>query len=106
MQEERMDLDLGKRKKKKISRYMLDEQWARVSFGRWTDHEHQKYVCFIRQHYRFMKSSQLRYHNRIFNDMAAFIGTRNSDQCKSHHQKMLQKYQYKIENIIFRPEKH
>jgi hypothetical protein len=33
--------------------------------------------------------------------MAIEIGTRNAVQCKSHHQKMLKKANYIVENLIF-----
>lgn len=33
--------------------------------------------------------------------MAEEIGSRNAVQCKSHHQKMLKKANYCIENLIF-----
>jgi hypothetical protein len=33
--------------------------------------------------------------------MAQEIGTRSAVQCKSHHQKMLKKVNYCIENLIF-----
>lgn len=48
-----------------------------------------------------MRSSLLRYHYRIFTTMAEEIGSRNAVQCKSHHQKMLKKANYCIENLIF-----
>jgi hypothetical protein len=48
-----------------------------------------------------MRSSLLRYHYRIFTTMAIEIGTRNAVQCKSHHQKMLKKANYIVENLIF-----
>jgi hypothetical protein len=49
-----------------------------------------------------MRDTGLRYHYRIFNQMAEFLKTRNSMQCKSHHQKMLKKNDNCIENIIFK----
>lgn len=82
----------GRKRKKKISRHLLDQNWADGSFGRWTPEEQNKYIEFMRKHYYIMRSSQLRYHHRIFNDMADYIGTRTSNQCKSHHQKMMQKF--------------
>lgn len=48
-----------------------------------------------------MRSNLLRYHYRIFTTMAQEIGTRNAVQCKSHHQKMLKKVNYCIENLLF-----
>lgn len=72
--------------------------------GHWRRVEQAKYVQFIRKYYFIMRSSLLRYHYKIFNTMAEEIGSRNAVQCKSHHQKMLKKFNYSIEKLIFSEE--
>ncbi len=72
--------------------------------GHWRRVEQAKYVQFIRKYYFIMRSSLLRYHYKIFNTMAEEIGSRNAVQCKSHHQKMLKKFNYSIQKLIFSEE--
>lgn len=69
--------------------------------GHWRKHEQVKYVLFLRRYFYIMKSGLLRYHYRIFTKMAEDIGTRDAVQCKSHHQKILKKFNYRIEKLIF-----
>jgi len=40
--------------------------------------------------------------DKIFKTMALFIGTREAEQCRSHHQKMEKKYRsfYKIIGVL------
>lgn len=63
-----------------------------IRYGHWKESENLKYKQFLRENYFIIKNGLLRYHYRIFFKMALRIGTRNAVQCKSHHQKMLNKY--------------
>jgi hypothetical protein len=46
-----------------------------------------------------LSAHQKKLKQKVFNEMAAKIGSRCARQCKSHHQKMIRKYE-SIENLI------
>ena len=50
-------------------------------------------------HQEIMEDKEKRIHLKVFNQMAKWMRTRTSDQCRSHHQKLLQ-YHQSIRNII------
>ena len=43
-------------------------------------------------HYQHFVNSHMRRTDKIFKTMELFIGTRQAEQCRSHHQKMEKKY--------------
>lgn len=65
------------------------------SFGKWTDREEKLYNEFTEQYSLSSPTSERLYNDRkrrfYFNAMSSFIGTRSSDQCRSHDQKVRKK---------------
>lgn len=63
-----------------------------------------KYIAFIDFHRDRMRSKDKRRSNKFYQEMADFIVTRNALQCRSHHQKLEEKYTHapKIVNF-FKP---
>jgi hypothetical protein len=60
--------------------------------GHWTGEENKRYHWFLEIHSRHFIFKHLRRTDKIFKNMAAFIATREAEQCRSHHQKMEKKY--------------
>lgn len=56
--------------------------------GRWTQKENADYLKFLLQNSSVFEESAQRKQKHIFLTMAAFLGTRTPDQCRSHHQKV------------------
>jgi hypothetical protein len=66
----------------------------------WSLAENLKYKDFLVSNFEFFGvDSKERRQIQIHVQMGKFIGSRNSKQCRSHHQKMLRKYG-SIEGII------
>jgi hypothetical protein len=72
--------------------------------GKWSVEEHMKYIAFIDFHKDRMRSRDKRRTNKFYQEMADFLITRNALQCRSHHQKLEEKYTHahKIVNF-FKP---
>ena len=51
-----------------------------------------KYIVFIDYNKDRMRSKEKRRSNKFYAEMARFISTRNALQCRSHHQKLEEKY--------------
>ena len=60
--------------------------------GSWTFFENKKYVKFVADHLKLFSNYHERRVKKVFEKMANRISTRNSQQCRSHHQKMVMKY--------------
>lgn len=58
----------------------------------WTYLENQAYVEFLSDNEKMMKDSTMRRSNKIFLEMSLFIRTKFPEQCRTHHQKVLNKY--------------
>lgn len=91
---------------KKTSAYIPGER-----SGKWSEDEHMKYIIFIDYNKEKMRSKEKRRYlthlhrsNKFYEEMAHFISTRNSLQCRSHHQKLEEKYTH-VNKIIalFKP---
>jgi hypothetical protein len=66
----------------------------------WKLHENQKYVCFLRENMElFEKNREDKRLMKINILMSNHVRSKNSIQCRSHHQKMLAHYKT-IQNII------
>lgn len=63
-----------------------------------------KYIVFIDFNKERMRSKEKRRSNKFYQEMADFLVTRNALQCRSHHQKLEEKYNHapKIVNV-FKP---
>jgi hypothetical protein len=63
-----------------------------------------KYIAFIDFNKDRMRSKDKRRSNKFYQEMADFVVTRNALQCRSHHQKLEEKYTHapKIVNL-FKP---
>lgn len=72
--------------------------------GKWSEEEHMKYIAFIDFNKDRMRSKDKRRSNKFYQEMADFIVTRNALQCRSHHQKLEEKYTHapRIVNL-FKP---
>lgn len=60
--------------------------------GHWLFDENKKYHWFLEIHYKHFVNRHMRRMDKIFKTMETFIGTRQAEQCRSHHQKMEKKY--------------
>ena len=67
--------------------------------GHWSEDEQKKYYIFLERYHDKFSDKKCRRHDKIFRIMAEFIGTREADQCRSHHQKIEKKY-HSFEDII------
>ena len=68
------------------------EELRNVNRGHWTTEENKKYHWFLEIHYNHFVNRHMRRMDKIFKTMELFIGTRQAEQCRSHHQKMEKKY--------------
>ena len=61
-----------------------------------------KYLKFITEKADLFKDIYTRRINKTYKLMSEFIKTRNHEQCRSHHQKMMKKHKTfeKIEEVI------
>ena len=74
------------------------EKHEKLNKGHWRPEENKKYHWFLEMYSKHFIMKQLRRMDKIFKTMAEFIGTREAEQCRSHHQKMEKKHEsfYKI----------
>lgn len=63
---------------------------------RWTKDESQLYEEFVIDHFLLFNDNNIKRANKIFIQMSEFIKTKNSSQCRSHHQKFFNKIKEKI----------
>ena len=61
--------------------------------GVWTEEERNRYVLYVSNNLDVFQNSLQRRNRKIFEGMSKRIRTRNPNQCRSHHQKMMIKYQ-------------
>ena len=59
--------------------------------GQWNDKEEEKYSLFIYHHQKKFKTRSLKKSLKIFKLMAYYIGSRNSCQCRTHHESIHKK---------------
>ena len=59
----------------------------------WTEEENMNYLSFLKKNANLMQGKQSGKLWNMFKRMAKFVKTRNFLQCKSHHQKMLAKFE-------------
>ena len=57
-------------------------------FGHWAVEENKRYHWFLEVHNHHFLNKHMRRMDKIFKSMAVFVGTREAEQCRSHHQKM------------------
>jgi len=50
------------------------------------------YWKFVQENQQTLEFKEKKHKQKIFNDMADFIKTRDTHQCRSHHQKIIKKY--------------
>lgn len=67
--------------------------------GHWSHEEKKKYHWFLEIHHHHFINKHLRRSDKIFKTMESFLGTRQAEQCRSHHQKMEKKFKY-FERIL------
>ena len=60
--------------------------------GHWTNEENKRYHWFLELYNSYFVNKHRRRTEKIFKTMETFIGTREAEQCRSHHQKMEKKY--------------
>jgi hypothetical protein len=63
-----------------------------VNRGHWSLEENKRYHWFLEIHYSHFVNRHMRRMDKIFKSMEMFVGTRQAEQCRSHHQKMEKKY--------------
>lgn len=71
-----------------------------VNIGNWLFEENLRYKSFLEKNLHLFESdSSVRRQARVNVMVSREVGTRSSDQCRSHHQKMM-KYHKTVPNII------
>jgi hypothetical protein len=60
--------------------------------GSWTFHENLLYIIFLDLNKLVMVSKKKRRNTRIFDLMSEYVMSRNPLQCRSHHQKLIEKF--------------
>ncbi len=68
------------------------EEARSVNRGHWSLEENKRYHWFLEIHYSHFVNRHMRRMDKIFKSMEMFVGTRQAEQCRSHHQKMEKKY--------------
>ena len=81
-------LDTPKSRKSKSEEVSNPNQ----KFGHWALEENKRYHWFLEIHNHHFLHKHMRRMDKIFKTMATFVGTREAEQCRSHHQKMEKKY--------------
>ena len=60
--------------------------------GHWKQEENKRYHWFLELHSSHFLNRHMRRMDKIFKTMEKFVGTREAEQCRSHHQKMEKKH--------------
>jgi hypothetical protein len=60
--------------------------------GRWSVEEHKKYHDFIKMNRNLLIKNDRRRYDKVFMMMSNCVKTRTADQCRTHHQKLLNKF--------------
>lgn len=71
-----------------------------ISTGEWTQKENAIYVRFLENNLPLFESEFVRRSTKVFRKMSALLRRRDSEQCRSHHQKLAIKYNRNIKSII------
>ena len=67
---------------------------------KWSESENLAYLQFLKENMKNFHHEKMRRENKIFLEMSYFMGcSKSSEQCRTHHQKALQKYGC-LENIL------
>lgn len=77
----------------------LQGQSQRMERGKWSVKEQKLYVRFLEENVLEIKTKLSRKANKIFKKMSEVVQTRTADQCRSHHQKIIN-YHGQVEEII------
>jgi len=83
-----MSTDTPRSRKSKVEEPCNPNQ----KFGHWALEENKRYHWFLEIHNNHFLNKHMRRMDKIFKTMATFVGTREAEQCRSHHQKMEKKY--------------
>ena len=67
--------------------------------GHWSLEENKRYHWFLEIHHHHFICKEMRRLDKIFKTMSTFIGSREAEQCRSHHQKMEKKH-HSFSNIL------
>lgn len=76
-----------------------DPQTKKKSFLKWNMHENLSYIQFLDEHKDKLYCQFDRRSSKVFFHMSRYVKTRNAEQCRTHHQKMVQGYKT-IDGII------
>ncbi len=61
--------------------------------GRWSAHEEIKYCGFLKNNMQLLTDPQKRKAKKVFERMASVLQTRDAEQCRSHHLKLMARFQ-------------
>ena len=85
-------------KRKRLDKIKRKRQ--RVNIGNWSLEENLKYKSFLENNLQlFQTGAAVRRLVKVNVMISQEVGTRSSDQCRSHHQKMM-KYHRTVPNVI------
>ena len=85
--------------KQEVGKKEKEKKYFKWSFG-----ENTLYVEFLEKNPELFANEKERRKKKCYLEMSKYIMSRNSDQCRIHHQKMRKKYQTIeeiIENLVF-----
>lgn len=78
----------------------LPIEGRRVVHGSWSLRENQTYLLFLSRYRRDFSSEEARRRSVVFNRLSKELHRRTPDQCRSHHQKLQNRFKNDIDRII------
>lgn len=72
----------------------------RVQHGSWSLQENRIYLDFLSKYRRDFSSEEARRKSVVFNRLSKELHKRTPDQCRSHHQKLQNRFHNDIDRII------
>lgn len=73
---------------------------SRVTTGSWGLEENKIYLDFLRTYKRDFQNEVSRRKSTVFNRLSKALRKRTPDQCRSHHQKLQNRFKNNIDEII------
>lgn len=78
----------------------LPMEGRRVQHGSWSLQENRIYLDFLSKYRRDFSSEEARRKSVVFNRLSKELHKRTPDQCRSHHQKLQNRFHNDIDRII------
>jgi hypothetical protein len=78
----------------------LPIEGRRVVHGSWSLQENRTYLLFLSRYHRDFGCEEARRRSVVFNRLSKELHRRTPDQCRSHHQKLQNRFENDIDRII------